>query len=222
LLVEDDVKLSRLVQEFLERQGFEVSIEERGDKAAARILKEVPDLVILDLMLPGMDGMEVCRAVRSTYKYPIMMLTARGEEADELTGLDLGADDYLTKPVKPQLLLARIKTLLRRSRRFDCTGEPLRLGKITIDIAKRMALEEEKQLELTSTEFDLLWLLVSHAGDILTRDQISHCLRGCEWNGSERSIDLSVSRLRKKLQDDGRKPERIRSVRGTGYMWVVD
>lgn len=222
LLVEDDVKLSRLVKEFLEHQGFEVAIEERGDKAVERIIKEVPDLVILDLMLPGLDGIEVCRAVRASYKYPIMMLTARGEESEELLGLELGADDYLAKPVKPQLLLARIKTLLRRSLRFDASAQRLQLGKIAIDVTKRTAMEDDKELDLTATEFDLLWLLVSHAGDILTRDQISHCLRGHEWNGTERSIDLSVSRLRKKLRDDGRKPERIRSVRGTGYMWVID
>jgi DNA-binding response OmpR family regulator len=222
MLVEDDIKLSRLVTEFLERQGFEVAVEGRGDRAAVRILQEIPDLVILDIMLPGMDGLEVCRAVRAAYKYPIMMLTARGDEKDELLGLELGADDYLAKPVKPQLLLARIKTLLRRSQRFDSAAQQLRLGSLILNATKRTVLEDGTPLELTSAEFDLMWLLASHAGDILTRDQISHSLRGHEWDGAERSIDLSISRLRKKLRDDGHRPERIRSVRGTGYMWVVD
>jgi len=222
LLVEDDIKLSRLVQEFLQRHGFDVSIEERGDRAIGRIAQEVPDLVILDIMLPGMDGLEVCKRVRSTYQYPILMLTARGDENDELLGLESGADDYMSKPVSPQLLLARIKTLLRRSRRFDNTDQQLHLGDISIDANRRTVYSEDKPLELTTAEFDLLWLLASHAGEILTRDQISHSLRGHEWDGAERSIDLSVSRLRKKLGDDGRNPERIRSIRGTGYLWVVD
>jgi len=222
LLVEDDAKLSRLVQEFLQRHGFDVAIEERGDRAIGRIAQEVPDLVILDLMLPGMDGLEVCRQVRSTYKYPILMLTARGDENDELLGLESGADDYMSKPVSPQLLLARIKTLLRRSRRFDNSNQHLRLGDISLDANRRTAHSSDRLLELTTAEFDLLWLFASHAGEILTRDQISHSLLGHEWDGAGRSIDLSISRLRKKLGDDGRNPERIRSIRGSGYLWVVD
>ena len=221
LLVEDDVKLSRLVQEFLQRHGFDVAVEGRGDRAIDRIMQEVPDLVILDIMLPGMDGLEVCRQVRPTYKYPILMLTARGDENDELLGLESGADDYLTKPVSPQLLLARIKTLLRRSRRFDNSDQHLELGDISIDANRRTVHSGDKLLELTTAEFDLLWLLASHAGETLTRDQISHSLLGHEWDGAGRSIDLSVSRLRKKLGDDGKNPERIRSIRGTGYLWVV-
>lgn len=222
LLVEDDVKLSRLVKEFLQRRGFDVAVEERGDRAVDRIIQEVPDLVILDIMLPGVDGLEVCKRVRSKYKYPILMLTARGGEYDELLGLESGADDYLSKPVSPQLLLARIKTLLRRSRRFDNSDQHLQLGGLSIDASRRAVFSEDRSLELTTAEFDLLWLLASHAGQIMTRDQISHSLRGHEWDGAERSIDLSVSRLRKKLGDDGRNPERIRSIRGTGYLWVAD
>ncbi len=222
LLVEDDVKLSRLVKEFLQRRGFDVAIEGRGDTAIGRIVREIPDLVILDIMLPGTDGLEVCKQVRSAYKYPILMLTARGGEGDELLGLELGADDYLAKPVSPQLLLARIQTLLRRSRRFDNSEHHLRLGNISIDANRRIACAEDKQLDLTTAEFDLLWLFASHAGEVLTRDQISHSLRGHEWDGAQRSIDLSVSRLRRKLGDDGRNPGRIRSIRGTGYLWVAD
>ena len=222
LLIEDDLKLSRLVQEYLERNGFEVTIEARGDTAVNRIVQELPDLVILDIMLPGIDGLEVCRRVRSTYKHPILMLTARGDEADELLGLDLGADDYMAKPVKPALLLARIKTLLRRSRRYDSNEQQLQIGAMKIDAGRRNVQIDERPLDLTTAEFDMLWLLANHAGEILTRDQISHSLRGHEWDGTDRSIDLCVSRLRKKLGDDGRRPERIRSIRSTGYMWVTD
>jgi two-component system response regulator RstA len=222
MLVEDDVKLARLVKEFLERSGFEVSIEERGDKAVSRILQEGPDLVVLDVMLPGLDGFDVCRQVRATYKQPILMLTARGEEADELNGLGVGADDYMAKPVRPQLLLARIYTLLRRSQRFDTDSHQLKVGTLTIDSSRRAVTLGDQTLDLTTAEFDLLWLLAGRAGEIVTRDQISHALRGYEWDGQGRSIDLCVSRLRKKLGDAGRRPERIRSVRGTGYMWIPE
>jgi two-component system, OmpR family, response regulator RstA len=222
LLVEDDGKLARLVKEFLDRSGFEVSIEERGDKAVARILQEGPDLVVLDVMLPGIDGFEVCRQVRAQYKQPILMLTARGEEADELAGLGVGADDYMAKPGRPQLLLARIHTLLRRSQRIDTESHQMKVGSLAIDSSRRSAVLGDHTLDLTTAEFDLLWLLAGRAGEIVTRDQISHALRGYEWDGQGRSIDLCVSRLRKKLGDAGRRPERIRSVRGTGYMWIPE
>jgi two-component system response regulator RstA len=222
LLVEDDVKLARLVQEFLQRHGFEVAIEDRGDQAVYRIRQEQPDLVILDIMLPGMDGFEVCRRIRAFYKNPILMLTARGEEADELVGLEVGADDYLSKPVKPKLLLARIKTVLRRTQRIDDSINRIEFGSIIIDASRRSVMIENRPVDLSTSEFDLLWMLASHVGEIVTRDQISQNLRGHEWDGLDRSIDLSISRLRKKIGDDGRKPDRIRSIRGTGYMWVSE
>ncbi|SYZ72284.1 DNA-binding response regulator in two-component regulatory system with RstB [Candidatus Zixiibacteriota bacterium] len=222
LLVEDDVRLARLVQEFLEKNGFTVLIEARGDRAAERIMKESPDLVILDIMLPGIDGFEVCKKVRPMYKNPILMLTARGDEADELVGLEIGADDYMAKPVKPQLLLARIKTLLRRTQRLDGGVRQIKQGTLLIDSSRRTVMLDSQNLDLTTAEFDLLWFLASHAGEVVTRDQISHSLRGHEWDGMDRSIDLSISRLRKKIGDDGRKPDKIRSVRGTGYMWVPE
>jgi DNA-binding response OmpR family regulator len=222
LLVEDDVKLSRLIKEFLERHDFNIDVEVRGDRAVDRITKEIPDLIILDIMLPGMDGFEVCKKVRSAYKNPILMLTARGEEADELVGLESGADDYMAKPVKPQLLLARIKMLLRRSQRYDGTSRRLTIGSMVIDSTRRSVLIDGQPMDLSTTEFDLLWFLITHAGEVVTRDQISHGLHGHEWDGLGRSIDLGISRLRRKLGDDGKKPEKIRSVRGTGYMWVPE
>jgi two-component system, OmpR family, response regulator RstA len=222
LLVEDDTKLSRLVTEFLEANGYRVSTETHGDKAVERIIEEVPDLVILDLMLPGLDGLSVCKRVRAQYKYPILMLTARGEETDELQGLEIGADDYIAKPVRPQLLLARIKTLLRRVRRFDSDQQRITLGTVEIDAGRRAVKIDARSIEVTTTEFELIWFLARHAGEVVTRDQISHALRGHEWDGLDRSIDLAVSRLRKKLGDDGRNPERIRSIRSAGYMWAVE
>jgi two-component system, OmpR family, response regulator RstA len=220
LLVEDDLKLSHLVMEFLQGQGYEAAVEVRGDRAVDRILGENPHLVILDIMLPGIDGFEVCRRVRPTYTNPILMLTARGDEADELIGLEAGADDYLSKPVRPELLLARIKTCLRRSRDYNSVSRQIRRGSITIDAGKRTVQEDGHPLDLTTAEFDLLWLMANSAGRIVTRDQISNALHGREWDGLDRSVDLCISRLRKKLGDDGRKPEKIRSIRGAGYMWV--
>lgn len=220
LLVEDDVKLSRLVKEFLQGHGHEVAVEVRGDRAVDRINRENPNLVILDIMLPGLDGFEVCKKVRSTYKNPILMLTARGDEADELIGLELGADDYLAKPVRPELLLARIKTSLRRSQDYNGAPRKIVLGPITVDANRRTVQDNGQTLDLTTLEFDLIWLLANSAGQIVTRDQISSALHGHEWDGIDRSIDLCISRLRKKIGDDGRNPEKIRSIRGTGYMWV--
>ncbi len=222
LLIEDDTKLARLITEFLESHSFLVTSETRGDLAIDRILHEIPDLVILDLMLPGLDGLSVCKAVRSQYQHPILMLTARGDEADELIGLEVGADDYLAKPVRPQLLLARIRTLLRRSRRFDTTCQHITLGPVEIDAARRAVQISTRPIEVTTTEFELLWFLARHAGEVVTRDQISHALRGHEWDGLDRSIDLAISRLRKKLGDHGRNPELILSVRGIGYQWILE
>jgi two-component system response regulator RstA len=222
LLVEDDVKLARLIEEFLKRHGFEVAIEVRGDQAVYRIRQEQPDLVILDIMLPGMDGFEICKRIRTFYKNPVIMLTARGDEADELVGLEVGADDYMAKPVRPKLLLARIKTILRRSQRFEDTVSRIELGSIIIDAGRRSVHIDNHPVDLSTTEFDLIWMLSSHVGEIVTRDQISQNLRGYEWDGLDRSIDLSISRLRKKIGDDGRKPDRIRSIRGTGYMWISE
>jgi len=210
------------VAEFLQRHGFEVAVEFRGDRAVDRIVQENPDLVILDIMLPGMDGFDICKRVRPQFRHPILILTARGDEADELVGLELGADDYMAKPVRPQLLLARIKTLLRRSQRYSSDTRQITLGSLAIDAGTRAVQLDGQPVELTSMEFDLLWLLANRSGEVVTRDQISHALQGREWDGLGRSIDLCISRLRRKLGDDGKKPEWIRSIRGTGYMLAVE
>jgi two-component system response regulator RstA len=229
LLVEDDAKLAALVQEFLEASGYDVGVEPRGDRAPARILAERPDLVILDLMLPGLDGLAICREVRPRFDGAILMLTARGEETDEIVGLELGADDYLAKPVRPRRLLARVNTLLRRVDRTSATttgdGESharrLTVGRLVVDAGNRQATMDGEVVSLTTAEFDLLWLLASHAGEVLSRDHIYRSLRGMEYDGLDRSMDLRVARLRRKLGDDGKQPSLIKSVRGAGYLLVV-
>ena len=224
LLIEDDQRLANLTAEYLRKNDFEVGIEERGDTAESRILNENPDLVILDIMLPGKDGFEVCRGVRSRYKGVILMLTARDEDLDQILGLELGADDYIAKPVQPRLLLARIKALLRRapttqdSDSENADGE-LAFGSFRISQATRSTHLGSESIELTTAEFDLLWLLASHAGSVLSRDDLLQQLRGIGFDGLDRSIDARISRLRRKLGDDPEKPTRIKTVRGKGYLF---
>ena len=225
LLVEDDERLAKLTAEYLRKNEFEVTIEGRGDTAEARILKEDPDLVILDVMLPGKDGFEVCRAVRQQYKGVILMLTARDEDLDQILGLELGADDYIAKPVQPRLLLARIKALLRRAPGSGESGpsadetDELEFGNFRISQATRNAHLGEDIIDLTTAEFDLLWLLARHAGNILSRDDLLQELRGIGFDGLDRSIDARISRLRRKLGDDPENPTRIKTVRSKGYLF---
>ena len=232
LLVEDDAKLSALVREFLETSHYEVLQEVRGDTATARILGENPDLVILDIMLPGKDGITVCREVRPQYAGPILMLTALNEETDEVVGLEVGADDYLTKPVSPRLLLTRIHALLRRST-FAVTppqpsaetadkGNRIMMGSLVIDAGNREVLLDGVPVELTTSEFDLLHYLAEHPGEVLTRERIYKDVRGIDYDGSDRSIDLRIMRLRKKLGDDAKQSKRIKSIHGTGYLFAED
>ncbi len=225
LLVEDDRRLSDLVGEYLCRNGFEVAKEYRGDRAAETILSRLPDLVILDLMLPGKDGLEVCREVRDRYHGPILMLTARDEDIDQVVGLEIGADDYVTKPVQPRVLLARIRSLLRRlgrDRQEDLNNDPINYGMLHIDYASRSVQLDGEEIELTSTEFELLWLLACHAGEVLSRDNILDAMRGIQYDGMDRSVDVRVSRLRRKLGDNPNHPTRIKTVRGKGYLFVKD
>lgn len=232
LLVEDDRKLARLVREYLESNGLSVSIEERGDTAVGVILAGPWDVVILDIMLPGRDGLSVCREVRPSYRGPILMLTARADEVDEIVGLEIGADDYLAKPVSPRLLLARVTALLRRITDDGASaeaGDPggkavhrLVIGELIVDGPARKVEAAGESVELTTAEFDLLYLLASHPGEILTRERMFQELRGIEWDGSDRSIDTRVVRLRRKLGDVGREPRYIKSIRGAGYLLVPE
>jgi two-component system, OmpR family, response regulator RstA len=221
LLVEDDAALAEIVADFLVSHGFEVTTEARGDTAVGRIITELPAAVILDVNLPGLDGFSVCREVRSAYPGPIMILTARGSEIDEVIGLEVGADDYMAKPVRPRALLARLQSLLRRgiaSIAGDAPPHKIQLGQLIVDEANRAVQIEGTALDLTTAEFDLLLLLAKNAGKVLSRNDIYEQIHGVKFDGVDRSIDLRISRLRKKLGDDPTNPERIKSVRGVGYI----
>lgn len=224
LLVEDDDRLAELTAEYLRKNEFTVDIEARGDTAETRILETRPDLVVLDVMLPGQDGFAVCRAVRPQYEGIILILTARDEDIDQILGLELGADDYITKPVPPRVLLARIKALLRRASpgagdETPEASESLSFGSFRISQQTRSAVLAGETIDLTTAEFDLLWLLARHAGSILSRDDLLQQLRGIGFDGLDRSIDARISRLRKKLNDDPDNPTRIKTVRSKGYLF---
>ena len=227
LIVEDDQRLAELTSEYLQGNGLNVSIEMDGAQAAARILQERPDLVILDLMLPGEDGLSICRKVRGQYDGPILMLTARTDDMDQVLGLEMGADDYVCKPVRPRVLLARIRALLRRRDGSEAEASAnerrrLQFGPLVIDSAMREAWLGEQSIELTSAEFDLLWLLTSNAGRILSREEIFNALRGIEYDGQDRSIDVRISRIRPKIGDDPMHPRLIKTVRSKGYLFVAE
>ena len=225
LIVEDDQRLAELTQEYLQSNGLQVVIESDGARAAARILKEQPDLVVLDLMLPGEDGLSICRKVRGQFAGPILMLTARTDDMDEVLGLEMGADDYVCKPVRPRVLLARIRALLRRSEGGEAPVENqrrLEFGPLVIDSAMREAWLRGASVELTSAEFDLLWLLAANAGRILSREEIFTALRGIEYDGQDRSIDVRISRIRPKIGDDPMHPRMIKTGRSKGYLFVAE
>ncbi|MEQ3762311.1 MAG: response regulator [Alcanivorax sp.] len=229
LIVEDDERLAALTKDYLESNGLIVSVEGDGSRAIDRIKTEQPDLVVLDLMLPGEDGLAVCRIVRPYFKGPILMLTARTEDLDQVLGLEMGADDYVAKPVRPRVLLARIRALLRR---VGDSGEDLSeevspssrltFGNLVVDSSMREAWLQGESIDLTSAEFDLLWLLSSNAGRVLTREEIFNQLRGIEYDGQDRSIDVRVSRIRPKVGDDPMNPKRIKTVRSKGYLFVKE
>lgn len=231
LLVEDDDRLASLVSEYLRQHGFEVEIEPRGDKAPERILEMQPALVILDLMLPGRDGFDICRDVRPFFSGPILMLTARDDDVDQVVGLELGADDYVNKPVEPRVLLARMRALLRRCNDTEGGDDPapeagdrdqLTFGSLQISRARREVTLGDDVIALTTSEFELLWLLASDAGTILSRDRSLEALRGIGYDGLDRSVDNCVSRLRRKLSDSPSNPTRIKTVRSKGYLFVAD
>lgn len=219
LLVEDDPRLASLMSEFFAAEGFDLMVEPRGDRAVDRVLSERPDLVILDWMLPGEDGLSVCRRLRPRYGGPVLMLTARADEIDQVVGLEVGADDYVTKPASPRLLAARARALLRR---HAAPPSPPAFvdGDLRIDPATREVTVGGAPVELSTAEYDLLWLLAENAGRVLSRDQILNALRGVEYDGLDRSIDVRVSKLRQQLGDDPRHPARIKTVRGMGYLFA--
>ncbi len=226
LLVDDDIELCRAVADYLGKQGIEVLIEGRGDMAVKRVADEKPDLVILDVMLPGKDGFDVCREIRSSGNgVPIIILTAKEEDFDQVLGLELGADDYLAKPVQPRVLLARIKAITRRMHGHvtgHADGDVLQFGRLKIHGVNREVALDDKRIELSPAEFDLLWLLASNAGRVMQRNDILKALRGLHYSGADRSVDARLYRLRRRFGDEKKAAWQIKTVRPHGYMFCQE
>lgn len=220
MLVEDDPRLAALISEYLVRYDFTVTVVERGDQALERFNAIVPDIVVLDLMLPGMDGMSICNRLRSISAVPILILTAREDAFDEVSCLEQGADDYVNKPVQPRILLARLRTLLRRAQVQPAPAgddRELRFGALSIRKEDREVWWCDQQVALNNADYKLLLLLAETAGQVLTRNAILVRMRGIEFDGLDRSIDNSISRLRRKFDDTA--AEKIKTVWGEGYLF---
>jgi DNA-binding response OmpR family regulator len=221
LLVEDDAKLAALTAEYLKGHGVTTLVCGNGALALEEARRGRFDVVLLDLMLPGRSGLEVCRELRARSDVPILVLTARGEEADRVLGLELGADDYLTKPFSPRELLARIQALVRRARgQAGPSTRPLRVGELTLEPSALRATLRGRELELTAYEFHLLRALAERAGQVLSRERLLELVRGSAEEAFDRSVDVHVSRLRAKLGDDPKRPRLLKTIRGAGYTLV--
>jgi len=225
VLVEDDKRLSQLMADYLREQQFQVTTFGDENGVLAHVRRHAPALVILDVMLPGKDGFAICRELRTHYSGPILFLTARNDNFDQVLGLELGADDYIVKPIEPRVLLARIHAILRRSQASTAPRrdeQQLSFGQLKIDKSARTVLLQQQLIELTSHEFDLLWLLASNASDVVSRDTIYDTIIGREYDGLDRSADVRISRLRKKLQDNQKNPYRIKTIWGKGFYFVAE
>jgi len=217
LVVEDDMEIARTLRDFLDVAGFEASVVGDGSAALAAVRGDKPDLVVLDLGLPGVDGLDVARELRRTSTIPIVMLTARGEETDRIVGLELGADDYLVKPFSPKELVARVRAVLRRTSGAAAGAETLRAGDVEIDLPKMRAKVDGHAVELTPTEFQLLATLVREPGRVFTRAQLLDALHGVTIETYERAIDAHVKNLRKKIEPEPGRPRYLLTVHGVGY-----
>ncbi|NQY89603.1 MAG: response regulator [Colwellia sp.] len=234
LIVEDDESLASWMKKYLLLKNFAVTVITRGDLAVDYIKKHNPDIVVLDGMLPGLDGFDVCKAVRPAFTNAIIMVTARDEEIDEVLGLDAGADDYVTKPLRARALLARIDKWLKRqstvmlqepiveNKTHNDDGIKLTLGSFIIDAQARSVILDDKVINISTNEFDLLWILAQRAGQVVARSELMMLLKGYEYDGFDRTVDLRISKLRKKLQDNTSQPYRIKTIWGKGYLLVKD
>ena len=228
LIIDDDIALCELVTEYLGPLGFEIESVHRGDTGAERALAGKHSIIVLDVMLPGLNGFEVLRRIRTESKVPVLMLTARGDDVDRIVGLEIGADDYLPKPFNPRELVARIRAILRRAKADDARDEArdhvaartLTVGDIKLDTGTREVTRAGEVLELTAVEFDLLEKLLRTAGRIITREELSKDVLGRSTSPFDRSIDMHISNLRKKLGHQSGLLERIKTVRGVGYIYA--
>ena len=217
LVVDDDPGIVRVVRAYLEKAGFQVLVAYDGKKALHIARHDKPHLVVLDLMLPEMDGWDVCRALRRESDVPIIMLTARVEDTDKLIGLELGADDYVTKPFSPQELVARVRAVLRRVEGMPAKPKVISRGEITVDLSRHAVTVGDEPLDLTPTEFDLLATLMQDPGRTFTRSQLLEQTQGYAYDGYERTIDVHIKNLRQKIEADPGNPQHIRTVYGVGY-----
>ncbi len=222
LVVDDESAVRKLVKTYLEREGFTVLEAADGSEAVNLSRREKPDLVILDLMLPEIDGLEVCRILRSESDAFVLMLTAKADEADKLTGLGLGADDYLTKPFSPRELVARVRAILRRGAGGEARGKIINAGSIRVDRIRHEAAVDGKTLDLTAKEFEILLQLLRHPGMVYTREQLLQQVWGYDFFGDARVVDVHVAKLRKKIEADPANPKYIKTVRSIGYKLVTD
>jgi DNA-binding response OmpR family regulator len=220
LVVDDEARIVKLVRDYLERAGFDVIVARDGETALTLARVEQPDLIVLDLMLPGVDGLDVCRRLRQASAVPIIMLTARVEEADRIVGLELGADDYITKPFSPRELVARVRATLRRANGQMGPAAILRAGDVELDTASLMAIVAGQPVDLTPTEFQLLATLIRQPGRIFSREQLLEAVHGVAFDGYDRSVDSHVKNIRRKIEPDPRKPRYIQTVYGVGYRFI--
>jgi DNA-binding response OmpR family regulator len=221
LVVEDETKIARLVRDYLEHAGFEAEVVGDGDTALASARRSRPDLVVLDLGLPGRDGLDVARSLRRTSTVPIVMLTARGDETDRVVGLELGADDYVVKPFSPKELVARVRAVLRRTQAARAGGpEVLRVADVEVDVPRMRVAVAGRPVELTPTEFQLLWALMREPGRVFTRGQLLDAVHGVAFESYERAIDAHVKNLRKKIEPTPGRPRYLLTVHGVGYRFA--
>ena len=220
LLIEDDARLAEMVKNYLGESGFAVTIAPTGRAGLLLHGRQEFDALILDLMLPDMDGLEVCRKIRAAAQTPILMLTARGDAMDRVVGLEIGADDYLPKPFEPRELLARLRAILRRSKGGEEHSELMRFGRLEIDVGARQVRLDGAACGVTGYQFDLLLVLARHAGRVMSREAIMDHMKNERLDAFDRSIDVHISRIRAAIEDDPKKPRRVITVRGAGYVFA--